>query len=31
MNFQGSRFSQNGTDIDNRCNQPLDISQAIFQ
>lgn len=31
MNFQGSRFAQNGTDIDNRCNQPLDISQAIFQ
>ncbi len=31
MNFQGSRFSQNGTDIDNRCGQPLDISQAIFE
>lgn len=30
MNFQGSHFSQNGVDIDNRCSQPLDISQAIF-
>ena len=31
MNFEGSLFSGNDTDIDNRCNQPLDISQAIFQ
>lgn len=30
MNFQGSRFSQNDIDIDNRCNQSLDISQALF-
>ena len=31
LNFQGSRFTGNGVDIDNRCGQPLDISQAIFQ
>lgn len=31
MNFQGSRFTGNGVDIDNRCGQPLDISQAIFE
>lgn len=31
MNFQGTLFSENGTDIDNRCNQPLDITEAIFQ
>ena len=31
MNFQGSRFTGNGTDIDNRCNQPLHSSQAIFE
>lgn len=31
MNFQGSRFTGNGVDIDNRCSQPLDISQAIFE
>lgn len=31
MNFENSLFSGNGTDIANRCNQPLDISKAIFQ
>ena len=31
MNLQGSRFTGNGVDIDNRCGQPLDISQAIFE
>ncbi len=31
MNFAESRFAGNGTDIDNRCDQPLDISKAIFQ
>ena len=31
LNFQGSLFAGNGTDIDNRCNQSLDISKAIFQ
>ena len=31
LNFQGSRFAGNGTDIDNRCSQPVDISQAIFE
>lgn len=31
LNFQGSRFTGNGTDIDNRCDHPLDITQAIFE
>lgn len=31
LKFPGSMFSGNGTDIDNRCNQALDISQAIFR
>lgn len=31
LRFPGSVFSGNGTDIDNRCNQDLDISQAIFR
>lgn len=31
MNFQGSRFTGNGTDIDNRCGHALDITQAIFE
>lgn len=29
--FDGCRFSRNGTDIDNRCNQPLDITEAAFE
>lgn len=31
MNFQGSRFAGNHVDIDNRCDQSLDISQAVFE
>ncbi len=31
LNFQGCRFTGNGTDIDNRCSQPVEISQAIFE
>lgn len=31
LDFQGSVFSGNGTDIDNRCGQSLDLSQAVFQ
>lgn len=31
LNFQNSLFSGNGTDIDNRCGQPVDVSQATFQ
>ena len=31
MNFQGSRFTGNGIDIDNRCNQPIDITKAIIE
>ena len=31
LDFQGSTFSGNGTDIDNRCGQPLDLSGAAFQ
>ena len=31
LNFQGSVFEGNGTDIDNRCGHPVDISGAIFR
>ena len=31
LDFQGSAFSGNSTDIDNRCSQPVDISKAIFR
>lgn len=31
INFEGTLFAENGMDIDNRCDQPIDISQAIFQ
>ena len=31
MDFTDCRFEGNGTDIDNRCQQPVDISHAIFQ
>lgn len=31
MKFADCLFSGNGTDIDNRCGQQLDISQAVFQ
>ena len=31
LNFQGCRFTGNSTDIDNRCGQPVEISQAIFE
>lgn len=31
LNFQGCRFTDNGVDIDNRCGQPVEISQAIFE
>jgi hypothetical protein len=30
LKFTGTRFSNNGTDIDNRCEQQPDISEAIF-
>ncbi len=29
--FEGTRFSRNGTDIDNRCGHETDISQAVFE
>lgn len=29
--FSGTRFTGNGTDIDNRCDQPLDLSEAVFE
>ena len=29
--FEGTRFSRNGTDIDNWCGHETDISQAIFE
>ena len=31
LSFENSVFSGNDTDIDNRCGQAVDISQAIFQ
>ena len=31
ISFPGCRFTENGTDIDNRCGQAVDISQAIFE
>lgn len=31
LQFSGTRFSGNGTDIDNRCGQPLDLSEAVFE
>ena len=31
LNFQGCLFSGNQTDLDNRCQQSVDISQAIFE
>ena len=31
LNFQDSLFSGNGTDIDNLCRQPIDITQAVFE
>lgn len=31
MSFPGSLFSDNGVDIDNRCEQDIDISEAIFE
>ena len=31
LNFENSVFIENGTDIDNQCDHPLDISEAIFQ
>lgn len=31
LNFENSVFTGNRTDIDNRCDQPLDLSQAIFE
>lgn len=29
--FENSRFSGNGTDIDNRCGHDLDLSEAVFE
>ena len=31
LKFPNTRFERNGTDIDNRCGQELDISEAIFE
>ena len=31
IELHGCRFTGNGTDIDNRCDHPLDISQAVFE
>ena len=31
LDFRGSLFSGNGTDIDNLCRQPIDITQAGFE
>ena len=29
--FEGTRFSRNGTDIDNRCGHEVSIADAIFE
>ena len=29
--FDGSTFSGNGTDIDNQCDHPIDVSNAVFE
>ena len=31
LNFPGCRFTGNGADIDNRCGQELNLSEAIFE
>ena len=31
IELHGCRFTGNGTDIDNRCDHPLDFSQALFE
>lgn len=31
MVFDGTTFSENGTDIDNHCNHPIDTTNAIFE
>lgn len=31
LKFPGTRFEGNGQDIDNRCDQPLDLSTAVFK
>ena len=31
LDFSGSHFTGNGTDIENRCGQPLDIALTVFQ
>lgn len=31
ISFEGSVFEDNGTDLDNRCDHPVDVSQAVFQ
>ena len=31
LDFEGCLFSGNTVDIDNRCQQPIDISQAVFE
>ena len=30
LDFTGTEFSGNGTDVDNRCDHPIDLSNAIF-
>lgn len=31
LSFPGTRFTGNGTDIDNRCGMELDLSEAVFE
>lgn len=31
LKFPGTRFQNNGTDIDNRCEQKLELDEAIFE
>lgn len=31
LEFPGTRFEDNGQDIDNRCGQDLDLSETVFR
>ena len=31
LKFPGTRFQNNGTDIDNRCGHALELDEAVFE
>ena len=31
LEFSGTRFQDNGTDIDNRCGHALELDEAVFE